>query len=148
MIKRFDYDDIRLHVSALDCKDAIQKAADILIGKGNITQQYVEEMMDVFQTYGPYFVLAPGMAFAHSKPSDSVKKTSLSMITLDEPVNFGSEKNDPVYLVCVIASQNNHDHLDMLKSIVTFLSDEHNVEAMKHAGTEEEKRRIIDSLNH
>lgn len=142
----FDYDSLRLQVSATDCRDAIQKAADVLIDKGAITQGYVTEMNAAFDELGPYFVLAPGMAFAHSKPSPSVLKTGLSMITLTNPVNFGSEANDPVFLVCVIASKDAKEHIEQLKRIATFLGDEKHVEALKAARTEDDKRAIVDEL--
>lgn len=143
----FDYDSLRLQVDATDCRDAIQKAADVLIDKGCITQGYVDEMNAAFDEYGPYFVLAPGMAFAHSRPSENVLRTAHSMITLSHPVNFGSEANDPVFLVCVIASKDAREHVDQLKRIATYLGDEKHVAALKAARTEEDKRAIVDELN-
>lgn len=147
MVDKFDYEDLRLQVHAADCRDAIQKAADVLIDKGNITQHYVTEMLAALDEYGPYFVLAPGMAFAHSKPSESVLKTGLSMVTLDTPVNFGSEANDPVNIVCVIASKDTQEHMRQLKRIVVFLANQESVEALRAARTDEEKRAVVDLLN-
>lgn len=142
----FNYDSLRLQVSASDCRDAIQKAADVLIDRGCITRGYVDEMYAAFDEYGPYFVLAPGMAFAHSKPSPSVLRTGLSMITLSEPVNFGSEANDPVSLVCVIASLDAREHIEQLKRIATYLGDKRHVDTLMAARTEEDKRAIVDEL--
>lgn len=147
MVDKFDYEDLRLRVEAADCRDAIQKAADVLIDKGNITQHYVTEMLQALDEYGPYFVLAPGMAFAHSKPSPSVLATGLSMVTLAEPVPFGSEANDPVDIVCVIASKDTQEHMRQLKRIVAFLANDKSVEALRAARTEEEKRAVVDELN-
>lgn len=147
MVDKFDYSSLRLQVEAKDCRDAIQKAADVLIDKGAITQGYVSEMNAAFDELGPYFVLAPGMAFAHSRPSDSVKRTALSMITLKEPVCFGSEINDPVFLVCVIASMDAQEHVDQLKRIAVFLGDQRHVEMLKNAKTDQDKREIVDELN-
>lgn len=147
MVEPFDYNSLRLQVEALDCRDAIQKAADVLIDKGSITQGYVDEMNEAFDELGPYFVLAPGMAFAHSRPSPSVLRTALSMITLKEPVVFGNEANDPVFLVCVIASTDSQGHVDQLKRIAQFLADAGHVQMLKDARTEEEKHAIVDELN-
>lgn len=147
MVDTFNYDSLRLQVEASDCRDAIQKAADVLIDKGCITQGYVSEMNDAFDELGPYFVLAPGMAFAHSRPSENVLRTALSMITLKQPVCFGSKANDPVFLVCVIASTDAQGHVDQLKRIARFLADEGHVQALKEARTDEDKRAIVDDLN-
>lgn len=147
MVDGFDSDSLRLQVEAADCLDAIQKAADILIDRGAITQGYVEEMYEAFAEFGPYFVLAPGIAFAHSRPSPSVLRTAISMITLREPVRFGSETNDPVFLVCVIASVDAREHIDQLKSIARFLGDPGHVRALREAVTEQDKQSIVDELN-
>ena len=146
MTNVFDYDSLRLQVHAADCRDAIQKAADVLIDKGFITQGYVDEMNAAFDDLGPYFVLSPGMAFAHSRPSPSVLKTGLSMITLSDPVKFGSETNDPVFLVCVIASRDAKEHIEQLKRVASFLGDENHVKSLKAARTEDDKRAIVDEL--
>lgn len=45
MIDQFELGDIKLNVQVEDCRDAIQKAADVLIETGNITQNCVEEML-------------------------------------------------------------------------------------------------------
>lgn len=147
MVDPFDCNSLRLQVEARDCRDAIQKAADVLIDKGSITQGYVDEMNAAFDELGPYFVLAPGMAFAHSRPSASVLKTALSMVTLKEPVRFGNEANDPVFLVCVIASTDAQEHVDQLKRIARFLADGDHVQMLKDARTEEDKRMVVDELN-
>lgn len=147
MVDSFDYNSLRLQVEASDCRDAIQKAADVLIDKGCITQRYVDEMNTAFDELGPYFVLAPGMAFAHSRPSGSVLRTALSMITLREPVCFGNEANDPVFLVCVIASTDAQGHVDQLKRIARFLADPGHVQMLKDARSEEDKRAVVDELN-
>lgn len=147
MLDMFDYDSLRLRVHAADCRDAIQKAADVLIDKGAITQGYVDEMNKAFDELGPYFVIAPGMAFAHSKPSPSVKRTALSLVTLDTPVEFGNEANDPVDIVCVIASVDAKEHIDQLKHMAVFLGDENHVKALRSATTEEDARAIVDEFN-
>lgn len=147
MVDMFGYDSLRLQVRATDCRDAIQKAADVLIDKGAVTQGYVEEMYQAFDELGPYFVLAPGMAFAHSKPSASVLRTALSLVTLETPVEFGNAANDPVDIVCVIASVDAKEHIDQLKRMATFLGDESHVRALREARTEEDARAIVDEFN-
>lgn len=147
MVEEFDYDSLRLQVEARDCRDAIQRAADVLIDKGCITQGYVVEMNKAFDELGPYFVLAPGMAFAHSRPSESVLRTALSMITLRQPVCFGSDANDPVFLVCVIASTDAQGHVEQLKRIAQFLADQEHVKMLKEARSDQDKRAVVDELN-
>lgn len=147
MKNKFESSDIRLNVHATTREEAIAKSADILIQKGIITKGYVEEIYEVLENLGPYFVLAPGIAFAHSKPSANVLQSGISIMTLDEPVYFGHEKNDPVFLVVVIASTDSESHLGQLQKIVGFLSDEKNVVFLRNATKEDEMLKIVNMLN-
>lgn len=144
---KFSSRDIRLNVEAHDCRDAIQKAADPLIEQGYITEGYVRQINEAFDHFGPYFVLAPGMAFPHAKPSEHVLKTGLSLITLKHPVSFGHSQNDPVSIVCVIASRDSQEHLEQLKRIIGFLSDADLVDLLHRGKTDQDVREILDRIN-
>ena len=146
-LEKFALEDIRLKVDAKDKYEAIKKASEILIDQGKITESYVEEIYQVLEKLGAYFVITPGIAFAHSKPSESVLETSISIMTLNKPVVFGNEVNDPVEIVCVIASKNSTDHLDGLKKMVNFLSSTENLDLLKKSETCEDKTKIISILN-
>jgi PTS system ascorbate-specific IIA component len=55
-------------------------------------------MVDSLHENGPYIVVAPGFAFAHARPSESVRRTGMSWVRLAEPVEFGHTSNNPVSL--------------------------------------------------
>lgn len=147
MIANFEEKDIRLKVDAINREDAIKKSAKILVDNGNITTGYIDEMLEALKDFGPYFVLTPGMAFAHAKPSKSVLQTGLSLITLKKPIIFGHEKNDPVELVCTIASIDTEDHLLLLQKIVTVLADPQKVKFILNASSRNDKKQIVETLN-
>ena len=60
-------------------------------------------MIETVEKMGPYIVIAPGLALAHSRPSEAVLKTGLSWVRLSTPVKFGNKANDPVSLVIGLA---------------------------------------------
>ena len=95
----FGENSIRVLAAALDREHAIELAGDLLVASGRVTPEYTTAMVEVLDTHGPYFVIAPGIALAHAKPSESVLATGLSLVTLAEPIVFGNEANDPVKLV-------------------------------------------------
>jgi len=84
----FADDSIRVLAAALDREHAVELAGDLLVSSGRVTPEYTQQMVEVFETHGPYFVIAPGIAIAHAKPSDAVISTGLSLVTLAEPVVF------------------------------------------------------------
>ena len=144
---KFTKNDIQLKVEASDCFDAIQKSADLLIASNAITENYVKEIFATYKKFGPYFVIAPGIALAHSRPSRSVRHKAISLITLKSPINFGNKENDPVFIVCVIASTNGNDHIALLKQLGQFLGIRNNIEFLKRAEGQKDVCKIVTLLN-
>jgi PTS system ascorbate-specific IIA component len=81
-------------------------------------------MIATVESLGPYIVIAPGIALAHSRPSPAVIRPGLSIVRLATPVPFGHRQNDPVRLVVGLASPDDHEHVDALATLAEFLSDE------------------------
>lgn len=124
---------IQLKTSAADWRQAIRAAGDLLVAGGYTTPDYTLEMIEAVETLGPYIVVAPGLALAHSRPAASVIKTGLSLVTLATPVNFGSEENDPVQIVFGLCATDNHSHIEMLSQLVQFLDEPQNIALLESA---------------
>jgi mannitol/fructose-specific phosphotransferase system IIA component (Ntr-type) len=45
----------------------------------------------------------------------------MSLITLKEPVCFGSKNNDPAYIVICLGAVNNHSHLKAISELMQLL---------------------------
>jgi len=115
---------IRLGLEAADLRDAITQAAQPLIDQQKILPGYIDQMVDAVHELGPYMVILPGIALAHGRPGKNVREECVSLATFRTPVIFGSEENDPVYAVFVLASPVQNGHLAVLRSISRLLSDE------------------------
>ena len=108
---------VELHGAAKDWRAAIRLAGSLLEEAGTITADYTNAMVHSVEETGPYIVVAPGFAFAHARPSEAVKETSLSWVRLDKPVEFGHDSNDPVDLVVAFAARNDSEHLQAMKQL-------------------------------
>ena len=80
-----------LDVPATDWKDAIRLAGKGLVAAGFTTDAYTDQMIETVEKMGPYIVIAPGLALAHSRPSEAVLKTGLCWVRLSTPVKTGVE---------------------------------------------------------
>ena len=100
-----------LDVPATDWKDAIRLAGKGLVAAGFTTDAYTDQMIETVEKMGPYIVIAPGLALAHSRPSEAVLKTGLSWVRLSTPVKFGNKANDPVSLVIGRAGHDESEHI-------------------------------------
>jgi PTS system ascorbate-specific IIA component len=117
-------DAIRIGESAADWRAAVRLAGDALAASGATTPAYTDEMVATVEQLGPYIVIAPGIALAHSRPSPAVLRAGISLVTLLEPVAFGHRENDPVRLVIGLAAADEEGHITALSTLAEFLSDE------------------------
>lgn len=132
-----------LDVTASDWKEAIRLAGRGLVAGGFTTDEYTDQMIDTVEKMGPYIVIAPGLALAHSRPSDAVLRTGLSWVRLTEPVEFGSKSNDPVSLVIGLAGHDENEHIGVMSAIAGALIDPKKTADLAKAGTPEEIRAIL-----
>ncbi len=124
---------IKLQVKAENWQDVVRQGGELLLSAGKCEERYVDAMVEAVETMGPYMVLAPGLALAHARPEDGVLELGMSVITLETPVEFGSELNDPVSLIISFGGVDKESHIGMLQSLARFLMVEENQEYLSQA---------------
>ena len=143
LAEAFGEDAIRVLAVALDREHAVALSGDLLVASGRVTPEYVDQMVEVLDTHGPYFVISPGIALAHAKPSETVISTGLSLVTLAEPVVFGNEANDPVRLVIGFCAIDHDSHIELLAELSNLLSDVQTVNSLLNAVDTEHIRELF-----
>lgn len=140
-----DQSSIRTQSAAADWRAAITLAGDALVAGGVTTDDYTAEMIAAVDKLGPYIVIAPGLAIAHSRPSPAVLRAGLSWVTLDQPVSFGHKKNDPVSLVIGLAAPDHEGHLEMMQALASVLMNADLLAALKAADSPAEVLRLMSN---
>jgi PTS system ascorbate-specific IIA component len=135
---------VRLRVPAADWRDAIRQAGQALVAAGITTEAYTDEMIATVEKLGPYMVIAPGIALAHSRPSPAVLQAGLCWVTLATPVAFGNAVNDPVDLVIGLAALDHDGHIDLMAALAAALADEPRLARARAATTSQE---LTNALN-
>ena len=115
---------IRLRQPARDWRDAVRRVGEALTASGAASPAYADEMIATVEQLGPYIVIAPGIALAHSRPSPAVHRTGLAWVTLARPVAFGHPENDPVGLVVGLAAVDDSSHVEALATLADLLGDD------------------------
>jgi PTS system ascorbate-specific IIA component len=100
-------------------------------------------MIATVEELGPYIVIAPGIALAHSRPSPAVLHAGMSLVTLARPVEFGHRQNDPVTLVVGLAAPDEEGHVQALSTLAEFLSEDSRRNVLLSAKTPEEIRDLV-----
>ncbi|MDN5342990.1 MAG: ascorbate system or component [Oceanotoga sp.] len=140
-------ENIKVNVDVSNWEDAIRVSGELLVKSKSISKKYVENMIDSVKNLGPYIVIAPGIAIAHSKPDNKiVYKSDISLITLKKPVEFGNKKNDPVKLVFSFASKESEGHLQNLSKIADLLEKEGFVEEISESSDENEIYNLLNKI--
>lgn len=134
---------IRVGAFAADWRAAVREAGDALVASGVTEDAYTDEMIATVEELGPYIVIAPGIALAHSRPSPAVRRVGMSLVTLAGAVEFGHRENDPVRLVVGLAAPDSDGHVTALATLASFLSDETNRESLLSARSVDEIRALV-----
>lgn len=114
---------ILLDADAADWREAIRRSGELLVSTGATDPAYTESMIRTVEEHGPYIVIAPGFALAHSRPDESVHRTGMSFVRLAEPIAFGNAANDPVTLVMALAAADSSAHREALAALAGVLAD-------------------------
>ena len=133
MVSMLKESHVQIHVHADDWEDAIRKAGNVLVTAGSIDTSYIE-----------HIVIMPGFALAHAAPCEAVKKSDIALITLDHPIDFGSE-NGPVSVILCLACTDSSSHLDRLSQIAELLMQEHKIEQIASAQTPDDVVRLFQT---
>lgn len=134
---------ILLNVPATNWEEAIEKVATPLITAKVIEPKYVTAMIASLKEFGPYIVIGKNLALAHARPEDGVKELGISVMTLEHPIIFGHEENDPVKIIFCLAAVDSYSHLNIMKDIVALIHDEEKIKLLTEATTTSEFQKIL-----
>lgn len=134
---------VNVHVP--DWEEAVRATGRLLVECGFAEERYIEGMLNLTKELGPYIVLAPGIAIPHARPEEGALKVGFAAITLDPPVNFGNECNDPVSLVIGFCSPGADAHVEMIMRIARMLGAENFLETCKAARSSAELADVFNN---
>jgi PTS system ascorbate-specific IIA component len=55
-----------------------------LENSGSVNQTYVDNMVKLVETMGPYIVIMPGVALAHARPNGDVSSNQIALVTMPQ----------------------------------------------------------------
>lgn len=143
LINALSPDHIRVKAKAHNWREAVQVVGDLFIKTGIANPDYTQAMIETVEELGPYCVIAPGVAMPHARPEGRVLQTGFTIATLQNPVEFGSDENDPVDIIIGLAAVDKVKHIKALKLISSLLSTDHMIESIREAASREELFTLI-----
>lgn len=127
------------HVIRLDkdivWDEAIRLASTPLLKTNIINENYVDEMVNLVRDYGPYIVIKNRIAIAHAKPETGANALGTSLLINKKNIQFEDDLN--IHYLFVLSSSNPKEHLQILKDISMWTSDEIDLQALLEKNTDE-----------
>jgi len=139
----FGEDAILVKESVQNRSAAIELAGELLVQSGKAKHSYVASMLEAVERFGPYIVIAPGIALAHGKPSEDVIETGLSLLVLKQAIEFKHAQNDPVQLVFGLAATDHESHIETMAKLAELLSDQDRVSTLLTSSDSEQIRVLL-----
>ncbi|HDS1116748.1 TPA: PTS sugar transporter subunit IIA [Pluralibacter gergoviae] len=145
MLETWLHDDtIRVQESAQSWQQALAICAAPLLESNTIRPEYLTAIVNEHNRLGPYYVLAPGLAMPHARPEEGALGLGLSLLKLHRGVRFGSEENDPVDLVVMLAAPDRHSHIELISALAALFSSDEDMRLLHQARTVKEIKNIIN----
>lgn len=137
---------IRLQAEANSWQEAVKLGVDLLVEAEVVEPRYYQAILDGVERFGPYFVIAPGLAMPHGRPEEGVKKNGFALVTLKTPLVFNHEDNDPVDILITLAAVDARTHQeDGIMQIVNLFDDEANFDRVRACRSAQEVLDLIDN---
>jgi PTS system ascorbate-specific IIA component len=146
LAEAFGEGSILVKASVENRTEAIELAGELLVLSGKAHKSYIASMLEAVKKFGPYIVIAPGIALAHGKPGDDVIETGLSLIVLGSAIEFQHSQNDPVQLVFGLAATDHESHIDLMAELAQFLSDHESVNSLLTCSDPSQIRAVLGTI--
>ncbi len=142
MLKDLIGDRIEFVDGEANWQTAIKKGAAPLLAESYIKQEYVDSMISNVEEFGPYIIIADGVAMPHARPENGVIKTGMSFLKVENGVLF-PDTEIPVTLFFTLGSVDSDAHLEAMMELADILGDDDTLKKLLNARNKSELSDII-----
>lgn len=120
---KFDSKNTIINADAKDWQQAIEISAKLLENQGFVTENYVDGIKQGISDFGPYIVIADGLAIPHARPEAGALTTGYGLVTLKDGVKFDGVEQ-PVKVFIPFCATDSNSHIDLLQSIIQMVEND------------------------
>jgi len=137
-----------LQAEADGWQDAVKKSVDLLINTGCASPAYYDAILNAVKEFGPYFVIAPGIAMPHARPEQGALKLGYGLVCLKKPVSFGHSTNDPVDIIlCITAPDKQALNEQAIIQVMNLFDNDKALSDLRNAKNEDDLKEILGNIN-
>ena len=143
MTNVLELDRIKLSGDARTRDDAIREVGKLLVDAGSVTQAYADAMFDREASVSTYMGNFLAIPHGTNEAKDQIRRSALSVVRYDEPVDWGGE--EARFVVGIAGIEN--EHLDILSKIAIIFSDDDAVQGLIAAPSAAELHALLSEVN-
>lgn len=113
---------IQIYRQPLSFAEAIRMCGKPLLRNGFVNSEYIETIIQNYNSEYPYFVIAPEVAIPHAGPEDGVNRLGMSLLRVTHPIPFSSKLS--VRILVMIAPKDKKSHLNAVTSLYNLVNDQ------------------------
>lgn len=113
----------------------------LLVKQGTVEPRFLQSIKDTIAEFGGYMVLVDDIAFLHGRPEAGVKKTSMSLVLLRDPVYLDGKRIKAAF---TFAAVDKSGHLALMRELGGYLQDDEFLELLRNGGTKAEIMNKIE----
>lgn len=143
MTELFSNENIFLNQSFNDQNEAIEKAGQVLVDAGAVTEDYIQAMKDREAIVSTF--MGNNLAIPHGTDDakNAVLQSGLTLLQVPNGVDWGGET---AKVIVGIAGKDG-EHLDLLSKIAITFSEEENVERIINATSADEIKAVFEEAD-
>ena len=128
---------------------AITKSCEKLIEKNIVDENYPKQVIETVNKYGPYIVLALGVAMPHCQEcATGVNDTAISFMKVKKPVVFDENDRDKdATLFFTVASVDPEKHLENIGQLSEILCNDEVIEALNKVENLDDLKKVQEQYN-
>ncbi|OPX48196.1 PTS sugar transporter subunit IIA [Clostridium thermobutyricum] len=123
-----------------DYGEGIKISCNMLKEKGIIEEKYYNAIMSKIDEFGPYFCIADGVAMPHARPEDGSIETGVSVVKLNNPVDFLGKK---ISVFFTLSAKDNESHLGLLRQIAEVCMNKDKLNKIINSNNEKEIMEVF-----
>lgn len=131
----FPIQNIKLNVRLNNKEEAIRAAGQVLVDNGYVSKEYINCMLRREEQVSTYIGSHVAIPHGIDGSQEYINYSGISFLQVPEGVSFGPDKE--AKLLIGIAGKND-EHLEILSQIASILSENHNIDRLIKADSEEE----------
>lgn len=140
----FDQHLLSLNDSFPSPEDAIRYAGKLLRQAQACNEQYIDEMVAVYNEFGSIIVLDDGIAMPHARPEKGALKTAFSVVVVKKPLIFQHDEFDPVKVIIAITATDSDSHIYLIQVIADLIERD----IVDFISMNTDKNNILQFINH